>query len=193
MPHEKCQSCIEVCNECVTTCEHCAASGLQEPEIKMMARCIELDRDCADVCSLAAQFMSRGSPFAGKLCALCAEICQACGDECAKHKNEHCQRCAETCHRHERRGGRRRPARCDDRRAGDALRRGHLRRPLSQVAAGFQNDERLGQSHAAADYGHVVVDLGRRVGGRDRHRARIGRTASSATANQPLKLYGPHF
>jgi len=52
----------------------------------MMARCIELDRDGADICSLAAQFMSRGSKFAGKICALCAEICQACGDECAKHK-----------------------------------------------------------------------------------------------------------
>ena len=67
--------------------------------VKMMARCIELDRDCADICSLAVQFMARGSKYAEKLCALCAEICKACGDECAKSKLEHCQRCAEACHK----------------------------------------------------------------------------------------------
>jgi hypothetical protein len=30
---------------------------------------------------------------------LCAEICQACGDECTKHKMEHCQQCAKACHK----------------------------------------------------------------------------------------------
>src|SRR5674476_1163068 len=53
------ESCIEACNECVTACENCASSCLHEQDIKPMARCIELDRDCADICSLAAQFMSR--------------------------------------------------------------------------------------------------------------------------------------
>src|SRR5450759_3967187 len=99
MSHEQYEGCIEVCNECVTACEHCAASCLHEPDIKMMVRCIELDRDCADICGLAAQVMSRGSSFARKLGALCAEICQACGDECAKHKVEHCQQCAKACHK----------------------------------------------------------------------------------------------
>jgi hypothetical protein len=99
MAHEQHESCIEVCNECVTACEHCAASCLHEQDIKTMARGIELDRDCADVCSLAARFMSRGSTYSAKLCALCAEICQACGDECAKQKAEHCQQCAAACHK----------------------------------------------------------------------------------------------
>ena len=31
------------------------------------------------------------------VCALCAEICQKCGDECARHKMDHCQQCAEAC------------------------------------------------------------------------------------------------
>ena len=93
------KSCLEACNACVTACEHCAVSCLHEPDIKTMVRCIELDRDCADMCSLAAQFMSRGSTYAAKFCALCAEICQACGDECAKHKMEHCQQCAKACHK----------------------------------------------------------------------------------------------
>ena len=91
------ESCIEACNECVTACENCASSCLHEQDIKSMARCIELDRDCADICSLAAQFMSRGSTYAAKLCALFAEIFQACGDECAKCKMEHCQQCAKAC------------------------------------------------------------------------------------------------
>src|ERR1035437_2877945 len=97
MSHEQYDSCIKGCNECATACENCAASCLHEQDIKKMARCIETDRDCADICSLATRYMSRGSSFAGKRCALCAEICQACGDECGKHKMEHCQQCAKAC------------------------------------------------------------------------------------------------
>lgn len=63
----------------------------------MMARCIELDRSCADACALAAREMARGSEFAPRVCALCAEICDACGAECGKHEAEHCQSCAEAC------------------------------------------------------------------------------------------------
>ena len=92
------ETCIDACNKCVTACEHCAASCLREPDINMMVRCIELDRECADMCTLAIQLMSRGSDYAAKFCALCAEICQTCGDECAKHKAEHCQQCAKVCH-----------------------------------------------------------------------------------------------
>jgi hypothetical protein len=64
----------------------------------MMARCIALDMDCAAICRMAAAFMSRGSDYAMELCRLCAEICQACGDECAKHEMEHCQQCARACY-----------------------------------------------------------------------------------------------
>lgn len=64
----------------------------------MMARCIALDIDCAEICRMAAAFMSRGSEHAMELCRLCADVCQACGDECAKHKHEHCQECARACY-----------------------------------------------------------------------------------------------
>ncbi len=63
----------------------------------MMARCIELDRDCADICAMAAILMSRGSEYAKEMCALCAEICRDCGEECSKHQMSHCQECAKTC------------------------------------------------------------------------------------------------
>jgi hypothetical protein len=63
----------------------------------MMAECIRLDRDCAEICWGAAAFMSRGSRFAYDLCRVCAEVCLACGDECDKHDHDHCRICAEAC------------------------------------------------------------------------------------------------
>lgn len=78
-------------------CEHCATACLNEKEVAMMTRCIELDRSCADMCSFAAREMARGSEFAEQVCQLCAEICAACGEECGKHRMDHCQECAEAC------------------------------------------------------------------------------------------------
>lgn len=64
-----------------------------------MARCIQLDMECAAVCYAAAQLMSMGSERAMEMCRLCADVCEACGNECGKHQTEHCQECAEMCHR----------------------------------------------------------------------------------------------
>ena len=63
----------------------------------MMARCIELDMQCAAICYAAAQLMSLGSDKAKEICMLCAVLCEACGNECKNHKNEHCRECAEAC------------------------------------------------------------------------------------------------
>lgn len=63
----------------------------------MMARCIQLDMECAAICYAAAQLMSLGSSKAAEVCRLCADICEACGKECGQHKTEHCQECAEAC------------------------------------------------------------------------------------------------
>lgn len=98
MPHQKHLSCLEACHACAVACNHCAASCLHEQDVKMMARCIALDVDCAAICQLAAAAMARGSEHANAICALCADICQSCGDECAKQDMEHCQQCAKACH-----------------------------------------------------------------------------------------------
>src|SRR3546814_7834325 len=90
-------SCIDACYACATECDHCAASCLGEQDVKSMARCIKLDMDCAQICRLAASYMARGSEFAQALCRLCAEVCEACAAECAKHEMDHCQRCAQAC------------------------------------------------------------------------------------------------
>ncbi len=55
--HEKYATCIEACNACAMECSHCAKACLQEQDVKMMARCISLDIDCAAICQLAAAAM----------------------------------------------------------------------------------------------------------------------------------------
>ncbi len=99
MAHNDYASCIAACNDCADACDHCAAACLQEDDVKMMARCIALDMDCAQMCRLAAACMARGSEMAHALCRVCAEICDACGNECGRHQMPHCQRCAAACHR----------------------------------------------------------------------------------------------
>ena len=100
MPHSRFQSCIDACNACAVACDHCAVSCLSEKDVKAMARCIQLDMDCAEICRLASAYMARGSELAGMICEACADVCEACGDECAKHSAmEHCKQCAEACRR----------------------------------------------------------------------------------------------
>lgn len=99
MPHERYTDCIEACSECAVACNHCAASCLKDRDVTMMARCIALDIDCAAICQLAMAAMARGSEYATAICRLCADICQACGDEFAMHKAQHRQDCAAAGHR----------------------------------------------------------------------------------------------
>jgi hypothetical protein len=63
----------------------------------MMAACIALDLDCAAICRMSASYMSRESRFAIRLCGLCAQVCEACAKECARHPEKHCQVCAKAC------------------------------------------------------------------------------------------------
>jgi hypothetical protein len=99
MSHEQHQACIEACVRCAEQCEHCAEACLGERNVREMAECIRLDKDCAIICWSAAGFMSRGSRFIHDVCQLCADICAACGAECRKHDADHCQRCADDCER----------------------------------------------------------------------------------------------
>ena len=97
MAHEKYEECIDACYRSAAECEHCATACLGESDVKKMARCIMLDRSCADTCLFAAREMARDSEFAKEVCALCARVCQACGEECDKHDVDHCKRCAKAC------------------------------------------------------------------------------------------------
>ncbi|MBH0229172.1 four-helix bundle copper-binding protein [Halobacillus yeomjeoni] len=97
MSHENYQKVIDALHECMEACNHCYDACLQEDDINPMAQCIRLDRECADICSYLEQALVRGTPFAAQLANVCAEICEACGNECKKHNHDHCQKCAEAC------------------------------------------------------------------------------------------------
>ena len=99
MAHKQNQTLIEALNNCAAECNHCATACLDEQDVKMLARCIKLDIDCADVCQLTASLIARGSEHGNHLLKECAEICDACADECEKHADhmDHCKACAEEC------------------------------------------------------------------------------------------------
>ena len=47
--HAQNQSLLDALNACIAACEHCATACLKEEDVKMMVRCISIDRDCADI------------------------------------------------------------------------------------------------------------------------------------------------
>ncbi len=100
MSHQKFKDCIDACGACAVACSHCATECLKEDDVKMMAKCIQLDLECAAICRSAVEVMSLGSPYSGQLCRICADICNACAEECEKHAEmgiDHCRECAEAC------------------------------------------------------------------------------------------------
>ncbi|GAB6931406.1 four-helix bundle copper-binding protein [Paenibacillus sp. JCM 10914] len=88
---------IEAALECMNACNVCYVSCLKEYELAMLRDCITLDRECADICSLAAQAMSRKSPYTKEIVELCIKVCLDCAEECGKHEHDHCKQCAEAC------------------------------------------------------------------------------------------------
>ncbi len=100
MNHEHHPQLIAALNNCAAECNHCATVCLDEQDVKMLAKCIKLDIDCAEICTLTASLLARGSEHGNHLKKECAEVCDACADECEKHAKmgmDHCKICAEAC------------------------------------------------------------------------------------------------
>lgn len=88
-----CSDCQRACDMCSTHCAHQIADGKKE-HLATLTTC----QDCADFCSVAAQIVSRGGPFAALICEACAEACARCAKECEKFpKDKHMAMCAEEC------------------------------------------------------------------------------------------------
>ncbi len=60
---------------------------------------MDMQMECAALCYASAQLMSLGSDKAKEVCRICADLCEACGNECGQHAShsKHCQECAEAC------------------------------------------------------------------------------------------------
>ena len=85
--------------ECALACERCMSACLEEQDVTIMAYCIELDRDCAEICFLGSRLLLRDSEMAHQYLKICEEACRICAEECSLHKHDHCQECARACWR----------------------------------------------------------------------------------------------
>jgi hypothetical protein len=97
------RDCILACSECAQACTICADACLSEQaHLAMLVGCIRLNLDCADVCRVTAQLLTRPShrdaPALQAQLEACIQICKACADECSKHTSmSHCRICADVC------------------------------------------------------------------------------------------------
>jgi hypothetical protein len=84
--------------ECALACESCMAANLELKNVTIMAHCIELCRDCADICVTGARLLQRDSDMSNAYLYVCEEACRLCAEECSLHEeHEHCKMCAMIC------------------------------------------------------------------------------------------------
>lgn len=89
---------IQAIRDCSSECNHCYYACLQEDDVKMLSRCIQLDRNCSDICDLTISWAASNAELLIDLKKLCARVCEECAKECEKHFSmEHCKKCAEAC------------------------------------------------------------------------------------------------
>lgn len=84
--------------DCEVMCEHMITHLLMHsPDLHLRHRQLQLLRDCADICTLTAKYLARHSPYSKPIAGLCASICEACGNECARFSDKESQKCAHIC------------------------------------------------------------------------------------------------
>lgn len=88
---------VKVIQDCEAMCECMTTYVAKSPDFCMRVKQLRLLRDCADICGLTAKYIARCSIFAKDIACLCAQICEVCGHECAKHPDHESQHCAHVC------------------------------------------------------------------------------------------------
>ncbi len=86
--------CIEACFDCAQSCMACADACPGEWDVRMLARCIRLDLDCADVCEATGRILSRPTSTDPQMVRAavraCARACELGGDECEQTRSTVC-------------------------------------------------------------------------------------------------------
>jgi len=90
-------SVLNTVQECEALCEYTEHCVLQMKQATRRKEQLRLLRDCADICTLTAKYIARCSMFAQSTAALCAHICEICGNHCLQHPDELSQQCGRMC------------------------------------------------------------------------------------------------
>lgn len=99
------QSCTDACLQCYRTCLGMATNMcLEEGGRHAGSAHIGLMLGCAEICRTAAHFMIMESRLHQKVCAVCADVCEACAVSCQQIGDmeecvEVCRHCADNCRR----------------------------------------------------------------------------------------------
>lgn len=97
MVQEQYKQLLVTTHDCMVACNFCYDECFKEDDVKMLAECIQLDRECADICAYLEKAISSDSSFVKEIASVCAKICGACAEECEKHDHDHCRKCAIAC------------------------------------------------------------------------------------------------
>ncbi|SFG15755.1 hypothetical protein SAMN05660649_00913 [Desulfotomaculum arcticum] len=95
-PIESHERVLNVVQHCEAVCENTFTAVLGMCD---QARATQLQylRDCADICTLTAKYIARCSMFARSLAALCAQVCEVCGEHCLRMPDPQSQFCGRVC------------------------------------------------------------------------------------------------
>ncbi len=105
---EEMRRCIQLCQDCHATCIQMISHGLKLGGRQAAPDHIRLLMDCAQICTMTADYMARESLLHDRMCRLCSEICRLCAESCKRVAGddlsvtqcaELCLRCAESCNR----------------------------------------------------------------------------------------------
>lgn len=82
---------------CESMCEYMITFLCAKEDIELRRKQLQLLRDCTDICTLTAKYVARHSMFSRYCVNLCAYVCDMCGRECMKFKDDESQKCSEMC------------------------------------------------------------------------------------------------
>ena len=101
MPSNKAvKECIELTTQCANICVETIPHCLQKGGAHVATPHMKLLMDCAEICRTCDGYLLRNSEFMGRICGLCAEVCQRCSDSCASFAGDKMmQDCADACRR----------------------------------------------------------------------------------------------
>lgn len=85
--------------ECAIACRLCAEACIKRNDIELLQRCIHLNVDCAELCTITINFLIRNSEILDDQLDVCAELCALCAEESNRHYSQvpECRQSAELC------------------------------------------------------------------------------------------------